>query len=143
MFLSRFFGQSEAPSIRRPSPGRRPRLESLEGRQLLTTFMATNLHSSAIVGQHIGVAAVAEGGGGVGQHIGVAAVAEGGGGVGQHIGLAAVAEGGGGVGQHIGVAAVAEGGGGVGQHIGVATDSIQGNHIGTADVVGAAYRLRS
>jgi hypothetical protein len=88
MLLSRFFGRREVPSIRRPSPSRRPLVESLEGRQLLASFMATNLQSPAIVGQHIGVSAdVAEGGGGVGQHIGVSAdAAEGGGGVGRHIG---------------------------------------------------------
>jgi hypothetical protein len=89
MFTFPFFRrQDDRPTARRPQPWRRPLVESLEGRQLLATFMATNLQTPAIVGQHIGVTVDAvEGGGGVGQHIGVTVdAAKGGGGVGQHIG---------------------------------------------------------
>jgi hypothetical protein len=59
MFLSRIFGRREARSIRRPVSRRRPRVETLEGRQL----------QSGIVGNHIGVTADI-----VGNHIGTSAI---------------------------------------------------------------------
>jgi hypothetical protein len=67
MLLSRFFGRREVPSIRRPLPCRRPLLEPLEGRQLLTTVTMCKMVTPAIVGQHIGTGVTAEI---VGQHIG-------------------------------------------------------------------------
>jgi hypothetical protein len=79
--------QSDRPSTRRPRGRRRPLVETLEGRQLLSTVAAVQgahigTNVSEIQGAHIDVEAM--GGGGVGQHIGVEAM--GGGGVGQHIG---------------------------------------------------------
>ncbi len=70
MFLSRFFGRQKNSVTRGSRPVRRPVVEALEGRQLLSTFAAT----PAIVGKHIGTPAI------VGQHIGTPAI------VGQHIG---------------------------------------------------------
>jgi len=55
LLLSRFFGRRDVRSIHRPWPSRRPNLESLEGRQLLSSVKP--LFEPAIVGQHIGVAA--------------------------------------------------------------------------------------
>jgi hypothetical protein len=52
LLLSRFFGRRDVRSIRRPWPSRRPNLESLEGRQLLSSVKP--LFEPAIVGQHIG-----------------------------------------------------------------------------------------
>lgn len=80
MLLSRFFGRQKVSLTRGSGPFRRPVIEALEGRQLLSTFAVT----PAIQGNHIGAPAI------VGQHIGTPAI------VGQHIGTAAI------VGQHIG-----------------------------------------
>jgi len=74
MLLSQFFGRQRISVTRRSRPVRRPVVEALEGRQLLSTFAVT----PAIVGQHIGTPAV------VGKHIGTLAI------VGQHIGTNAV-----------------------------------------------------
>jgi hypothetical protein len=52
LLLSRFFGRRDVRSIHRPSPSRRPNLESLEGRQLLSSVKPFS--APAIVGQHIG-----------------------------------------------------------------------------------------
>ena len=64
MFLSRFFVRPEVRSTRRPQPRRRPLLEDLECRQLLSTVTATEFGSPParpdIVGQHIGTNAVVE-----------------------------------------------------------------------------------
>jgi hypothetical protein len=109
MFLSRFFGRQDVRSTRRSQPDRRPLVEALEGRQLLSTFTVTK-GVDAIQGNHIGAPAI------VGQHIGTPAI------VGQHIGTPAI------VGQHIGSAAIQ------GNHIGSA--AIQGNHIGAPAIVG-------
>jgi hypothetical protein len=101
MFLSRFFGLRHTQTTRPYSPRRRPQVESLEGRQLLTALTLTSPELAGIIGNHAGtnVAAIQ------GQHIGtnVAAIQ------GQHIGT--------------NVAAIQ------GQHIGM-TAAIQGNHIG-------------
>jgi hypothetical protein len=51
LLLSRFFGRRDVRSIHRPWPSRRPNLESLEGRQLLSSVGSS---LPAIVGQHIG-----------------------------------------------------------------------------------------
>jgi hypothetical protein len=78
MFPSRYFVRQEVRSIRRPQPCRRPLVEALEGRQLLSTFTATKPGSAsaqaAVVGNHIGTNAI------VGNHIGIEMV------VGNHIG---------------------------------------------------------
>jgi hypothetical protein len=54
MFMSRFFVGRDV----RPLPRRRPVLEALEGRQLLSTFTATEVAPPsahvAVVGSHIG-----------------------------------------------------------------------------------------
>jgi hypothetical protein len=52
LLLSRFFGRRDVRSIHSPWPSRRPNLESLEGRQLLSNVKP--LVEPAIVGQHIG-----------------------------------------------------------------------------------------
>jgi hypothetical protein len=52
LLLSRFFGRRDVRSIHRPWPSRRPNLESLEGRQLLSSVKL--FVEPAIVGQHIG-----------------------------------------------------------------------------------------
>jgi hypothetical protein len=70
MRLSQFFGRQRISVTRRSRPVRRPVVEALEGRQLLSGFTVT----PAIVGQHIGTPAI------VGKHIGTPAI------VGQHIG---------------------------------------------------------
>ncbi len=67
MLLSRFFGRQTARMTRRPLPNRRPLVEALEGRELLSTF-------ALVQGYHIGVEAV------VGNHAGTNAV------VGNHAG---------------------------------------------------------
>jgi hypothetical protein len=54
LLLSRFFGRRDVRSIHRPWPSRRPNLESLEGRQLLSSVGSS---LPAIVGQHIGTSA--------------------------------------------------------------------------------------
>ena len=78
MRLSSFFVRKEVSSIRHPQPRRRPLVEALEGRQLLSTFTATEFKwpsaQSAVVGSHIGSNAV------VGSHIGYSEV------VGSHVG---------------------------------------------------------
>jgi hypothetical protein len=56
MFLSRFFGRQSVSSSRRQRPVRRPRVENLEGRQLLSTFVDTPM----IKGNHIGTSVVVE-----------------------------------------------------------------------------------
>ena len=43
MLLPRFFGREKVRSTRRPVPRRRPLVEALEGRQLLSTFNATDV----------------------------------------------------------------------------------------------------
>ena len=84
MFLSRFFVRQAVCSIRRPLPRRRPLVEALEGRQLLSTFTAIEPGSasaqSAVVGNHIGTNAI------VGNHIGIEMVA------GNHIGTNVVVD---------------------------------------------------
>ena len=73
MFLSRFFDNQEVNSTRHRRPGRRPLVEALEGRRLLSTLTVTNAASgnqisSDIVGNHIGtnvVAAIVSPSGGV------------------------------------------------------------------------------
>ncbi len=83
MFLPRLFGRQDVRSTRRSRPGRRPLVEGLEGRQLLTSFnfakvaavVSTNpvgtnvapkktIETAAIQGNHIGTAAIQ------GNHIG-------------------------------------------------------------------------
>jgi hypothetical protein len=54
MLLSQLFGRQSVPSTRRPRPARKPLVESLEGRQLLSTFV----DSPMIQGNHIGTSAV-------------------------------------------------------------------------------------
>ena len=111
MNLLRLFRQGDRSTLRSQASRRRPLVEALEGRQLLSSVAVT----PDIVGNHIGtnVAAAIQG-----NHIGVADI------VGNHIGtnVAAIQ------GNHIGVADI------VGQHIGVPA-AIQGNHIGTNMVV--------
>jgi hypothetical protein len=58
LLLSRFCGHRDVRSIHRPWPIRRPNLESLEGRQLLSSVKP--LFEPAIVGQHIGTFIAAE-----------------------------------------------------------------------------------
>ncbi len=74
MFMSRFSVKRDG----RPLPRRRPLVEALEGRQLLSTFTATEFGSPpaqpAIVGNHIGAPMIQ------GNHIGTNMV------VGSHIG---------------------------------------------------------
>ena len=121
--------QTDRPHVRLPR-ARRPLVENLEGRRLLSGIQGNHIGvmsvAPAIVGQHIGTAAIQ------GNHIGTPAI------VGQHIGTSvtqvvqrkhigtdvapAI------VGNHIGTPAI------VGQHIGTA--AIQGNHIGTPAIVG-------
>ncbi len=57
LLLSRFFGRRDVRSIHRPWPSRRPNIESLEGRQLLSSVKP--LLEPAIVGQHIGTGVAA------------------------------------------------------------------------------------
>jgi hypothetical protein len=94
MLLSRFFRRRDVRSIRRSLPCRRPLVEALEGRQLLSTFTMTKVESPAIVGNHIGTSAIQ------GNHIGTSAIQ------GNHIGTSAIQ------GNHIGTSAI------VGNHIG-------------------------
>ena len=59
MLLSRFFGRRDVRSSRRPLPRRRPLVEDLEGRQLLTAFTVgvaggNGQTSAMVVGSHIG-----------------------------------------------------------------------------------------
>jgi hypothetical protein len=84
MFLSRFFLRQEARSNLRTHPRRRPLVEAVEGRQLLSTFTATEPGSAsaqnAVVGNHIGTNAI------VGNHIGIETL------VGNHIGTNVVVD---------------------------------------------------
>ena len=48
MNLQRLFGRHELRSTRRPLLGRRPLIEALEERQLLTTFNVTNSNDSGV-----------------------------------------------------------------------------------------------
>jgi hypothetical protein len=73
MRLSQFFGRQRISVPRRSRPVRRPVVEALEGRQLLSTFTVT----PATNGQHIGTNVV-------GNHIGTPAIQ------GNHIGTNAV-----------------------------------------------------
>ena len=70
MLLPRFFSRSKTRSIRRPLAHRRPLVETLEGRQLLATFVSPALGP---VGSHIGTSAMIQGG-----HIGTSAMIQGG-----------------------------------------------------------------
>ena len=54
MLLSQLFGRQSVRSTRRSRSGRKPLVESLEGRQLLSTFV----DSPMIQGNHIGTSAV-------------------------------------------------------------------------------------
>jgi hypothetical protein len=54
MLLSRLFGRQSVPSTRRSRPCRKPLVESLEGRQLLSAFVDTPM----IQGNHIGTSVV-------------------------------------------------------------------------------------
>jgi hypothetical protein len=78
MFLSRFFVHRDVRSIRHPLPRRRPLVEALEGRQLLSTFTVSNFNDvspgSLVSGNHVGTNLVS------GNHIGSNEV------VGNHIG---------------------------------------------------------
>jgi hypothetical protein len=58
LLLSRFFGRRDVRSIHRPWPSRRPNIELLEGRQLLSSVKL--LVEPAIVGQHVGTGVAAE-----------------------------------------------------------------------------------
>jgi hypothetical protein len=104
--FSIFRRQNDRTTTPRPEARRRPSVEALEGRQLLTTFTPLDVKKSvavtAVVGNHIGVATNAI----QGNHIGVATSAI--------------------QGNHIGVATNAI----QGNHIGVATSDIVGQHIG-------------
>jgi len=51
MLLSRFFGRRDIRSIRRPQPRRRPLIEALEGRQLLSTYTVRFFEDVADDGQ--------------------------------------------------------------------------------------------
>ncbi len=73
MLLSRFFDRQNVSLTHRSKPRRRPVVEALEGRQLLSTVAVT----PAIQGNHIGTNAI------VGNHIGTNIV-------GQHIGTGVV-----------------------------------------------------
>ena len=98
MLLSRFFSRQNARMTRRTQLGRRPLIEALEGRQLLSTsalIVGNRIGSPMIVGNHIGSPMI------VGNHIGTAAIQ------GNHIGTAAIQ------GNHIGSPMI------VGSHIGV------------------------
>ena len=94
MLLPRFFGREKVRSTRRPAPGRHPLVEALEGRQLLSTFTATDV----VQRKHIGTAVVEV----QRKHIGTAQVQR------KHIGAAMIQ------GNHIGVAMIQ------GNHIGYA-----------------------
>ena len=106
MFLSPFFGRQKFSLSRRCSPGRRPLVEALEGRQLLSTFAVaddvTGTHALVVSRDHIGTDIV-------GNHIGTSLVQR------KHVGTDIV-------GKHIGTSLVQR------KHIG--TD-IVGKHIGT------------
>jgi hypothetical protein len=95
--FSMFRSQSDRPSTRRPQVRRRPLVETLEGRQLLSTVAAiqgahigTNV--AAIQGAHIGSNVAAIQGAHIGTNVSeiqgahIGTMAMGGGGVGQHIG---------------------------------------------------------
>jgi hypothetical protein len=130
MILSRLFHRSEVSSTRRPMARRKPAIEALEGRQLLSTLTFSKVEMNAaqvgssvadsirgshigydgIQGAHIGSAMIQ------GAHIGSAMI------VGQHIGYEAIQ------GQHIGYEAIQ------GAHIGY--QAIQGQHIGSPMIVG-------
>ncbi len=104
MLLSQLFGCPETRSIRRPLARRRPVLEDLEGRQLLTTFL---LPDAGYVGHHVG----SDLSGIVGNHIGTTVT--------EDI-----------VGAHIGTTVTKDI---VGAHIGTGvTKDIVGAHIGTS-----------
>jgi hypothetical protein len=74
MLLSRFFGRRNVRSTCRPLARRRPLVEDLEGRQLLTAFTVgvaggNGQTSALIVGNHIGTKTLI-----VGNHIGTNAL---------------------------------------------------------------------
>jgi hypothetical protein len=73
--------QDDRPAARRPGPRRRPQVEDLEGRQLLSTASLSHTVApvtTAIVGNHIGTSVAAI----VGNHIGTSVAAI----KGQHVG---------------------------------------------------------
>jgi hypothetical protein len=94
MDLLRLFRRTDDSTRRLPNRPRRPLVEALEGRQLLSGF---TVDASAVERKHVGTAAMIQG-----NHIGVVAAIQG-----NHIGTAAIQ------GNHIGVAPSI-----VGNHIG-------------------------